>query len=524
MLRSKVSTPCKVSTSVCEEYLSPPRSRRKTASIESACRRLNPFDTPPPKGDPVFKFSTDKKSGSKSKKAIMNTPPRPKEFSKSCYSTIKKKTSSLSPVRIINTLDNRKMKKKIKPIAATSFDEMLAKCCSDYSNNEDYDKRRVNSYETMQNINKLNPKYDLESYMLSRVVTQKSKSKPQVMKSNVKLSLNSSYIEDNNRYMIRTSELEPSLFQLNIPSIHDMLCNIRLCYYVFNRKYNIDIDDDLDVVDNSLIDQQQQVENKIVLEDIIRANDTYEVYLFNNTNENRIIICYHAISKPKQNTTTRKTKDAIKEMSSDEVNTPFYNAYNTLPEKLITTRIKSLKSNNPFADVVFVGYSTWNASIATIASIRYATYHSNTRVYCNAFGAPRIGTQIFKDYAHSLPNLNIFRVELHGNNTSHYDYGYQYAGHLMTLSSASSRAYKFHKHYQQPTNNSSGNNSFFKSPFKSPFKTPSKKRKTLAKQTNLKNYVDLLDSLCKNKFSVENFVGEDGKGVSGLYNESRVIV
>jgi hypothetical protein len=69
-----------------------------------------------------------------------------------------------------------------------------------------------------------------------------------------------------------------------------------------------------------------------------------------------------------------------------------------------------LKDDNPFFDVVMTGHS-FGGALATLSATRYASLCSEIRVSAVTFGCPRVGSLPFRSFAHSLPNLSVFRME-----------------------------------------------------------------------------------------------------------------
>jgi hypothetical protein len=86
---------------------------------------------------------------------------------------------------------------------------------------------------------------------------------------------------------------------------------------------------------------------------------------------------------------------------------PFY--LSTLQENM-STLLDRLTTLKPFFDLAITGHS-FGGALATLASQSYAACYPATRVYCNVFGCPTIGGTIFRREVHSLPNLNLIRVE-----------------------------------------------------------------------------------------------------------------
>ena len=73
--------------------------------------------------------------------------------------------------------------------------------------------------------------------------------------------------------------------------------------------------------------------------------------------------------------------------------------------------LNRLASMHPFSDVVMTG-TTFGAAVATLGALRYATLCPQIRVSATVFGSPKVGGTEFADMVHSLPNLRVMRVEL----------------------------------------------------------------------------------------------------------------
>ena len=73
--------------------------------------------------------------------------------------------------------------------------------------------------------------------------------------------------------------------------------------------------------------------------------------------------------------------------------------------------LNRLAAMHPFSDVVMTGTS-FGAAVATLGATRYATLCPQIRVSATVFGSPKVGGTEFADMVHSLPNLRIMRIEL----------------------------------------------------------------------------------------------------------------
>ncbi len=198
-------------------------------------------------------------------------------------------------------------------------------------------------------------------------------------------------------------------------------------------------------------------------------------------------------------------------------------------ETKVLETLNELMIENPFCDVCFVGHS-FGGSLATIASVNCAETNPMMTISCHTFGSPKIGNLSFKERAHSLPNLRLFRVE----------YGYDWCvntpsantfhhvGHAIVINSSNkdrsltrrrstsqkeqvhAQAFKFGK--KEKETQSILINSYLKKPSQEKF------------DHEMRTYLRAIESFthqgCK---WVRDFVGEDGEGILAD-KEERVIV
>ena len=171
-----------------------------------------------------------------------------------------------------------------------------------------------------------------------------------------------------------------------------------------------------------------------------------------------------------------------------------------------------------------IGHS-FGAGLATLSSIRYAGLYPMMTVFCRCFGSPRIGNNGMRNLAHSLPNLNIIRVE-NGQDLfvdQPREDHWLNIGHTITLMSKNDNssqsevevlAYRFGK--GKPISKSKG---FFR------LMNIVLKNKSNNGDQKLKSYIQSIERFTHmgNPW-IKSFVGEEGKGISGLDNEVRRVV
>jgi len=93
--------------------------------------------------------------------------------------------------------------------------------------------------------------------------------------------------------------------------------------------------------------------------------------------------------------------------------------------------LDELSEDNPFSDIVFTGH-VFGATMATIAAYLYANTRTALRVSCMISAPSKAGPTDFRWAVHSTPNLNICRLEL-GKQLS-----VLHVGHCLRLTPAAS--------------------------------------------------------------------------------------
>lgn len=184
--------------------------------------------------------------------------------------------------------------------------------------------------------------------------------------------------------------------------------------------------------------------------------------------------------------------------------------------------LEQLMTENPFCDVSFVGNS-FGSGLATISAINCAEKYPMMTVSCHSFGCPKLGKRYFRDRAHSLPNLRIFRIELDLESCNNVPTStFQHLGHVIFISNTKDRVSSSKKSHQE---NEQVSVKAFKFGKNGTYKTKVKKSHGKS-HTKMCSYVYAIESFTHRGCQwVEKFVGEDGEGILGsIDKEERLIV
>lgn len=342
----------------------------------------------------------------------------------------------------------------------------------------------------------------------------------------------------------RSSEQDPSLFQVAFPTSTELLVHAKLCalldsYRTMDQNFDFNVLKGVDplslkrfvTLDSSnhgiaglATEQKPVVEALLKCADDMRVEgfftsgqdeDRLEVGVFSQ--QNTFIVLYRGT--PEQQLKPARTKVAPVNLDQENpvaVYPPFRDAYFTL-ETEVYGLLDTLVEENPFSDVVFVGHS-FGGGLATIGAVRFASARPMLRFSCHAFGSPKVGTQEFRQMVNSLSNLKVMRVE-YGNdvNCSHpSDVGsatkYDHVGH--SLSIHQSVGANNHKTPSHPV-----------LAYRFDHKKPTMNRLQMRKQ-DIRAYVQALEPFAAKKLEwISLYVGQDvGKGVRGKNNEKRLMV
>lgn len=270
------------------------------------------------------------------------------------------------------------------------------------------------------------------------------------------------------QYQLKSCEMDPSAFQIDIPSHESILASCKICAimdnYVELGGINFDFSSlmpfggtspDINVLlmggaleskpeekeanTHPILLSLQNVSKDIVVEGFYREHvddiGRIEVCIFSSESQRQFYVVYRGSTKlqdhPIHGTQIKgsESDDNIKEATNEseyseeienpkrddalqkDVNELVLNAYNhTNLEESVFTLLNRLTGFKPFYDVCIIGHS-FGGMLATIAAYKYAKRKPATRIRCHVFGSPKVGGRAFRDEVHSLPNLNIVRVE-----------------------------------------------------------------------------------------------------------------
>ena len=365
--------------------------------------------------------------------------------------------------------------------------------------------------------------------------------------------------------IVRSSEQDPSPFQMELVGLEDILVAARLVQFVEHyRKEDMNLDLSMSFVGLSRSSMQSFVMNddslhnntnlpanltethRPVVESLLEAADDVTVLEFYATEnaesadtrreavllerQMQIVVVFRGTTQEQaakspffKKNHSSKHNNALEALDTDashaecKVYASIKQAYMEL-ETRVFAGLDKYMDENPFCDVVFAGQSTGGA-MATLAAYRYATNRPMVRVSCQTFGSPKVGDRVFRQQANSLPNLKVMRIEnandpkclapdaVHGS----------HVGHSIVLSKTHdgsglvATAFKFDDDHDARKQRSSKPN-ILAAAFK--------------KERDITSYVSTLEQMnqAKPRHWPTDFKGEDGTGVRGKDNEQRQVV
>ena len=219
----------------------------------------------------------------------------------------------------------------------------------------------------------------------------------------------------------------------------------------------------------------------------------------------RQFLCVFRGTTPEQQGKLEKQPDTVKLSDNKNVSVfaDRYKAFHELESQLFG-KLDQLMEDNPFCDFVFAGHG-FGGAMATLAAYRYAWARPELRVASLVTGNVKVGSPDFRLSANSLPNLKLVRMELgHSkpvNNTG------VHVGHTIRLNLIKAgyqvKAFKFSEDCKSDP-------------------SPMRKFRLNNKEKVISEYVDALDDLGDQW--VKDFFRQDGAGVKGKDNESRLVV
>ena len=271
-------------------------------------------------------------------------------------------------------------------------------------------------------------------------------------KSSLPLTLSPRY-SNAKSFELRSCELDPSSFQMEIQSHESCLANCLICSvmdsYVEKGGVNFDFSSlmqwakpngmtrnassELESSDkqNTVLIDLKKVADDISVEGFFREYypdsskegglGRVEVSIFSSNQLGRFIVCYRGSSDVQdrpiqgkgvsgQSKENKKHTSNTKSKEDDEcqgVNHVISSAYNAVGLKHnVFTLLNRLTALKPFTDITMTGHS-FGACLATLAAKEYASNRPRVRVACQVFGSPHVGGRDFRNDVHSLPNLNV---------------------------------------------------------------------------------------------------------------------
>eukprot|EP00986_Skeletonema_menzelii_P004337 scaffold1467_cov147-Skeletonema_menzelii.AAC.3 len=371
-------------------------------------------------------------------------------------------------------------------------------------------------------------------------------------------------------YRMTSTELDPSDFQIQLPTkkevlVHAKICNLMNGYTATQRDFNFAM---LSGITRSTLEKEYEkstnddpmiagICHKDVVKQVLECADDLVVEGFFREYGKEESSGGGGGERIEAGSTAAQARPVKSNLFGREgewprhlvpILTSFRSAYfSTSLEKALSFLLANLATRKPFFDVVMTGHS-FGGAMATIASLRYAMDNSQMRVLCHTFGCPRVGGEEWRQLVHSVPNLRLFRVEkAHdsfvniptGNEWVHCGHSIQFSDDASQGENVQFRAHRFDRsaphvslsHTLQKVATDPGR--VLKS-VQSVATEPGKVlRSVQSKVVNIpiqgssngkdaiKSYVDKLSSSGDNW--VTEFSGMKGKGVSGHDNEMRTL-
>jgi len=334
----------------------------------------------------------------------------------------------------------------------------------------------------------------------------------------------------------RSSEQEPSAWQLEIPNHSDALTSVRLCEFMDTYRSEECLLDlhQLVGLDRMRLSSFARGDSKLfssngaeiadchrsIVESLLECgNDISEVKGFFTSNahgqpdqrrevlvverQNKFLCIFRGTTPEQQGKVWKQSE--ICELKAGPSAKVFADRYSAFAEFQSPTfqLLDKLAEDNPFCDIAFTGHM-FGASMATIAAHMYANTRTSLRVSCMVSAPSKAGLADFRWAVHSTPNLNMCRIEI-GKRSSP-----QHVGHCLRLTPATNnrmavvQLLKFgglHNNQEQAH--------------------ALMGRLAFPKEKDVHEYVTLLEGLLDARTWVKDYYKEDGAGVRGKDNEAR---
>lgn len=265
-----------------------------------------------------------------------------------------------------------------------------------------------------------------------------------------------SFAELNEEYVIRTSEIDPSIHQITIPTVDELLLHARICVLMemvdahnesihhYQAARLFDFNSLCGLSRNDLEYRYQQAvfanshNEQHLLRSLLECTEdlTVEAHLerqsplpsqqlrqqvtiFSSQRYRQFIVCYRGSQEQQAKPMSYKVEQQKRHemvllhpvQHPVYVNSVFREAY-VAPsmEEQVFAILNELSAKDPFCDVTFTGHS-FGGALSIFAALRCSTAYPAMTVSCHVFGTPRVGGVAFRLLANSLPNLRIVRVE-----------------------------------------------------------------------------------------------------------------
>ena len=279
-----------------------------------------------------------------------------------------------------------------------------------------------------------------------------------------RMSLSSNFLDireptEKVTHKLRTSESDPSEFQLELPTLKDVKLHANICSLMdkyielgginfdfsllmyggqrsrnndttgSNPIWNQEEEKDLEKKKQIVLQELSKIQEDLIVQGFFREyvldKDKFgglgrvEACIFSSDVLRKIIVCFRGsndlqhkpVSSNGQQKLAYKQKEKVEGRGSrdgqDNINNNVRVALsaNDLDQNVYTL-LQRLSNLKPFHDIVILGH-TFGAALATAAAQRLAVKKPMMRIYCQVFGSPRVGGDQFRQITHSLPNLNV---------------------------------------------------------------------------------------------------------------------
>jgi hypothetical protein len=329
--------------------------------------------------------------------------------------------------------------------------------------------------------------------------------------------------------VLRTSESEPTPYQMEIPTLPDVLVAARLNEFVDSYR-RIDQNFDLQQwvgmsrmdlrhvsipqhipIAQSILDCGDDACLRGVVSNGLNADERLEVAVFEG--QRQFMAVFRGTTKQQKEGSSKSKKKAVpldKEHATVEVYNSYLEEYMKVEAECFAL-LDKLTDLEPFCDIVFTGHS-YGAAMATIAAFRYALGRPMVRVSCITLSSPKAGFAVFRNMVNSQPNLKVMRFELGQDGKCQLPgTGGSHVGHTIVMHGALGN-----KNPQK-----AGSQAILAYKFETP-----KPKKFKTSHPDLRTYVTALEEIASSKIkwpTPRDYVGNSGKGVV-VNNEARLVV